>query len=114
MVVYLTTQQVRRIHHKLIEAIEGERDTCLHPGIQHKLPSSYLDRPRTQIYGYTPYPNIFLKAASLVECIISTHALIKGTKRTGFLACDLFLEQKWLLYRSQSTDKEFRVSYCGN
>ena len=72
MVVYLTAQQVRRIHHKVIEAIEGERDTCLHPGIQHKLPSSCLDRPRTQIYGYTPYRTIFLKAASLIECIIST------------------------------------------
>ena len=112
MVADLTAQQVRRIHHKVIEAIEGERDTCLHPGIQHKLPSSCLDRPRTQIYGYTPYPNIFLKAASLIECIISTHALIKGTKRTGFPSVRSLPNTRWLLLRSQSTDKEFRVSYC--
>ena len=84
MVVYLTAPQIRSIHHKMIEAIEGESDTCLHPGIRDNLLSSCLDRPRTRIYGYTPYPNIFLKAARLIECIISTNALIKGHKKNRF------------------------------
>jgi prophage maintenance system killer protein len=43
--------------------------------------------------GYMPYPDIFLKAASRIECIISTNAFIDGSKKTGFLACELFLEQ---------------------
>jgi death-on-curing protein len=93
MVEYLTMQQIRSIHHKMIEAIEGEHDTCLHPGIRDNLVSSCLDRPQTEVYGYAAYQDIFLKAASLIECIISTNALIRGSKRTGFLACDLFLEQ---------------------
>ncbi len=114
MVVYLTVQQVRSIHHKMIEAIEGERDTCLHPGIRDNLLSSYLDRPRTQIHGYTPYPNIFLKAASMIECIISTNALIKGTKRTGFLGCDLFLEQNGYYVDPKAPIKSFVLAIARN
>jgi death-on-curing protein len=92
LVVYLTLEQVRSIHHAIIRAIEGERDSCLHPGIYESLLVGCLDRPQTNIRGYTPYPDIFLKAASLIECIISTNAFIDGSKRTGFLACELFLE----------------------
>lgn len=114
MVVYLTVQQIRSIHHEMIEAIEGERDTCLHPGIRDNLISSCLDRPRTQIHGYTPYPSIFLKAASLIECIISTHALIKGTKRTGFLACDLFLEQNGYYIDPKAPIKSFVLAIARN
>ena len=53
MVVYLTAQQIRRVHHKMIEAIEDEH-SCLYPGIRDNLLTSRLDRPRTEIYGYTP------------------------------------------------------------
>jgi len=114
MVVYLTAQQIRRVHHKMIEAIEDERHTCLHPGIRDNLLTSCLDRPRTEIYGYTPYPNIFLKAASLIECIIRTNALIKGTKRTGFLACDLFLEQNGYFIDPNASIKSFVLAIARN
>ncbi len=76
----------------MIRTIDGERDSCLHPGICENLLAGCLDRPQTNIRGYTPYPDIFLKAASLIECIISTNAFIDGSKRTGFLTCELFLE----------------------
>lgn len=76
----------------MIRAIDGERDSCLHPGINESLLVGCLGRPQTNIHGYTPYPDLFLKAASLIECIISTNAFIDGSKRTGFLACELFLE----------------------
>ncbi|MDD1726198.1 MAG: hypothetical protein LUQ34_04915 [Euryarchaeota archaeon] len=57
----------------MIQAIDGECNGCLHSGICENLLAGRVDRPQTNIYGYTPYPDIFLKAASLVECIISTN-----------------------------------------
>jgi death-on-curing protein len=74
----------------MIRAIDGEHDSCLHPGICENLLAGCLDRPQTNIRGYAPYPDIFIKAASLIECIISTNAFIDDTKRIGFLACESY------------------------
>ncbi|HYA32982.1 MAG TPA: hypothetical protein VEG65_03155 [Candidatus Bathyarchaeia archaeon] len=55
---------------------------------------AYFQALRSPAYGRcgcAPYRELFSKAAALIECIINTNALINGTKRTGFLACDLFL-----------------------
>ncbi|MGZ5563117.1 MAG: Fic family protein [Halobacteriota archaeon] len=73
--------------------MDGERDSCLNPGIYENLLAGCLDGPLKIILGYAPYPDIFLKAASRIECIISTNAFTDGSKRTGFLALELFLEQ---------------------
>jgi death on curing protein len=114
MVVYLTLEQVRRIHHAMIQAIEGEYDACLHPGIYENLLAGCLDRPQTTIHNYTPYPDIFLKAASLLECIISTNSFIDGSKRTGFLACDLFLEQNGYYIDPKARIKRFLLAIARN
>jgi len=89
---YLSFTQVVKIHHRMIEEIEAERQWCLHPGIYENLLSGCLDRPQVVIGGYEPYPDVFSKAAALLECIVSLNVFIDGSKRTGFLACELFLE----------------------
>ncbi len=114
MVVYLTLEQVRSIHRAMIQAIECEHDRCLHPGICENLLAGCLDRPQTTIHSYTPYPDIFLKAASLIECIISTNAFIDGSKRTGFLACDLFLEQNGYYIDPKARIKWFLLAIARN
>ena len=114
MVAYLTLQQVRSIHHKVFEAIEGESDACLHPGARDSLLSSCLDRPRTDVYGCAPYRDLFSKAAALIECIISTNALINGTKSTGFLACDLFLELNGYYIDPEAPIKTFLMAIACN
>jgi death-on-curing protein len=98
----------------MIQAIKGERDTCLHPGICENLLAGCLGRPQTIIHSYTPYPDIFLKAASLIECIISTNAVSDGAKKTGFLTCDLFLEQNGYYIDPKARIKRFLLAIAQN
>jgi death-on-curing protein len=98
----------------MIRAIEGEPDSCLHPGICENLLAGCLDRPQTTFHGFTPYMDIFLKAASLIECIISMNVFIDGSKRTGFLACDLFLEQNGYYIDPKAPIKEFLLVIARN
>ena len=92
MITYLNFAQVVKVHHRMMQEIEGERQWCLHPGIYENLLTCCVEKPQIIIGGWEPYPDIFSKAAALLECIISSNAFIDGSKRTGFLACELFLE----------------------
>ncbi len=76
----------------MMQEIEAERQWCLHPGIYENLLLGCLERPQVVIGGYEPYPDVFSKAAALLECIISSNTFIDGSKRTGFESCELFLE----------------------
>ncbi len=49
-------------------------------------------RPRTTAFGTDAYPDIWTKAASLLQSIVGNHALIDGNKRLGWLATAVFLE----------------------
>ncbi len=90
---YVTSDEARRAYHLMMATIEGERCSCLHPGIYENMLSSCLERPQVHFRSYIPYGDIFSKAAALLECIISSNAFIDGSKRMGFLLCDLFLER---------------------
>jgi len=49
-------------------------------------------RPQTTVYGEHAYPDIWKKAAALLQSIVKNHALIDGNKRLGWLATAVFLE----------------------
>ncbi len=49
-------------------------------------------RPRTTAFGVDAYPDIWTKAASLLQSIVGNHALVDGNKRLGWLATAVFLE----------------------
>jgi len=53
---------------------------------------SAVARPRTTAFGVDAYPDIWTKAASLLQSIVGNHALIDGNKRLGWLATAVFLE----------------------
>lgn len=52
---------------------------------------SALHRPAASAFGEDAYPDLFVKAAALTDSLIRNHGLIDGNKRTGWLACWLFL-----------------------
>lgn len=54
--------------------------------------SSAAARPGTTAFGVDAYPDIWTKAASLLQSIVGNHALIDGNKRLGWLATAVFLE----------------------
>ncbi|TML37099.1 MAG: type II toxin-antitoxin system death-on-curing family toxin [Actinobacteria bacterium] len=49
-------------------------------------------RPQTTAYGEDAYPDIWAKAAALLQSIVKNHALVDGNKRLGWLATAAFLE----------------------
>jgi death-on-curing protein len=53
---------------------------------------SAVARPQTSIGGSDAYPDVWTKAAALLQSIVSNHALIDGNKRLGWLATAVFLE----------------------
>jgi death-on-curing protein len=53
---------------------------------------SAVARPQTSVGGVDAYPDVWSKAAALLQSIVGNHALVDGNKRLGWLATAVFLE----------------------
>jgi death-on-curing protein len=49
-------------------------------------------RPQATVFGEDAYPDVWTKAAALLESVVNNHALVDGNKRLGWLATAVFLE----------------------
>ena len=49
-------------------------------------------RPQTTLFGEDAYPDLWRKAAALLQSIVKNHALVDGNERLGWLATATFLE----------------------
>lgn len=49
-------------------------------------------RPQATVFGEDAYPDVWTKAAALLQSIVKNHALVDGNKRLGWLATATFLE----------------------
>ena len=49
-------------------------------------------RPQTTVFVDDAYPDIWTKAAALLQSVLKNHALVDGNKRLGWLATATFLE----------------------
>ncbi|MCM2575797.1 type II toxin-antitoxin system death-on-curing family toxin [Streptomyces meridianus] len=52
---------------------------------------SALARPRATVFGQEAYPDVWQKAAALMESLARNHALVDGNKRIAWLATWVFL-----------------------
>jgi death on curing protein len=48
-------------------------------------------RPRATVFGVDAYPDLYTKAAALLQSIARNHALVDGNKRTAWAAAWTFL-----------------------
>lgn len=48
-------------------------------------------RPQATVYGLDAYPDLFTKAAALLQSLVRNHALVDGNKRTAWAAAWTFL-----------------------
>ncbi len=53
---------------------------------------SAVARPRTSAFGEDAYPDVWTKAAALLQSVVNNHALVDGNKRLGWFATAVFLE----------------------
>jgi death on curing protein len=49
-------------------------------------------RAQAAAFGEDAYPDVWTKAAALLESVVNNHALVDGNKRLGWLATAVFLE----------------------
>ena len=49
-------------------------------------------RPRTTAFGEDAYPDLWTKAAALLQSIVTDQALVNGNKPLGWLATAVFME----------------------
>lgn len=84
---YLTAEQVLFIHARLISETGGAH------GVRDlDLLLSAVARPQATFDGLDLYPDLFLKAAALLESLIGNHPFVDGNKRTAITSTGLFLK----------------------
>jgi len=52
---------------------------------------SALARPQTRVFGDDAYPDLFTKAAALLQSMVANHAFVDGNKRMGWIVAVTFL-----------------------
>lgn len=86
---YLTPEQVLFIHARLIAETGGEH------GIRDLgLLLSAVARPEGTFDGEELYPDLYHKAAALMESLINSHPFVDGNKRSGIASAAMFLRLK--------------------
>lgn len=74
---------------------------------------SAVARPRTTLLGDDAYPDVWSKAASLLQSIVSNHALIDGNPRLGWLCTAVFLELNAVSVAGASNDDVYHLVIDG-
>ena len=83
---YLTPEQVLFIHSRLVGETGGSH------GVRDLgLLESAVARPKATFDGKELYPDLFTKAAALMNSLINNHPFVDGNKRTGVTAAGLLL-----------------------
>jgi death on curing protein len=96
---YLTAEQGLFIHARLIAETSGE-----HGMLDLGLLQLAVARPQAFFDGQDLYPDLFSKAAALLESLIGNHAFVDGNKRTAITTAGLFLRLNG--YRLTTSNQE--------
>lgn len=86
MIHYLTPEQVLFLHSRLIVETGG-----MHGVRDLSMLLSALGRPSATFDGNDLYPDVFTKAAALMDSLVRNHPFIDGNKRTAITSAGLFL-----------------------
>ena len=101
MTVYLTAEQVLFVHYRLLSETGGE-----HSVRDIGLLESAVARPQATFDRQELYPDIFEKAAALMESLVNNHPFVDGNKRTGIACAVLFLQQNGISFSAKNTELE--------
>jgi len=85
---YLTPAEILYLHHRFIESTGGSH------GIRDMgMLLSAVERPKAGFGGTEVYPDLFTKAAALLESLCRNHPFLDGNKRLTYAAAGLFLAE---------------------
>lgn len=98
---YLTPEQVLFIYSRLIDKTGGSH------GIRDLgLLQSAIARPKAIFEGKDLYPDVFHKAAVLMESLVKNHPFIDGNKRTAITSAGIFLRRNGCILKAPQTELE--------
>jgi death-on-curing protein len=99
--IYLTAEQVLFIHSRLVAETGGSH------GVRDLgLLESAVARPQETFDDNELYPDLFTKAAALMDSLVNNHPFVDGNKRTGISAAGLFLRLNGWKLSASSVDVE--------
>jgi death on curing protein len=99
--VYLTAEQVLFVHYRLLSETGGEQ------GVRDLgLLESAVARPQATFDRQELYPDIFEKAAALMESLINNHPFVDGNKRTGIACAVLLQRQNGISFSAKNAELE--------
>jgi death on curing protein len=104
--IYLSAEQVLFLHARLIVETGGSH------GVRdiHLLLSA-VGRPQASFENQDLYPDLFTKAAALMDSLVRNHPFVDGNKRTGIAAAALFLRKNgYRLVATQTDLQRFTLS----
>lgn len=84
--IYLTAERILFLHSRLISETRGS-----HGVHDIGLLLAAVARPQATFEKQDLYPNLFSKAAALMESFVKNHPFVDGNKRTGIGAAAMFL-----------------------
>ena len=96
---YLSPEQVLFVHSRLIDTTGGS-----HGILDIGLLQSAVSRPKATFEGKDLYPDVFRKAADLMESLARNHPFVDGNKRTAITSAAVFLGMNG--HRLDTTQKE--------
>ncbi|MCX6050454.1 MAG: type II toxin-antitoxin system death-on-curing family toxin [Chloroflexi bacterium] len=102
---YLSSAQVLFIHMRLIAETGGSA------GIRDfGLLAAAVARPQATFDSRDLYPELFAKAAALMDSLVRNHPFVDGNKRVGITSAGLFLRLNgWHLTANQSELEHFTL-----
>ncbi|PYQ54114.1 MAG: type II toxin-antitoxin system death-on-curing family toxin [Acidobacteria bacterium] len=86
MTVYLSVEQLLRLHERQLRAFGGAPGMRDSGGLE-----AAMARPQTTFGGEDLYPDVEAKAAALMHSVVMNHPFVDGNKRLGAMAAELFL-----------------------
>ncbi len=104
---YLRAEQVLFIHARIIAETGGE-----HWVIDLGLLKSAVGRPQGIFDGIELYPDLFFKAAALLQSLVGNHAFLDGNKRTAITSVGLYLSSNGYELTASNRELESFVLRC--
>ncbi|PKL78643.1 MAG: hypothetical protein CVV27_03010 [Candidatus Melainabacteria bacterium HGW-Melainabacteria-1] len=104
-VVYLTRADLIGINQRLCQHTRQPFGLCDAAALDQA-----VQRPGLWLDGYEPFPEIWEKAAVLLDSLAKGSAFLRANRLTGFLAADQMLRQNGYRLQSQAEDAELITS----
>lgn len=98
---YLSAEQVLFVHARVISETGGSH------GVRDlAMLESELGRPRATFEGLELYPDVFSKAAALMDALINNRPFVDGNERAGVVCAGLFLQLNGLELKADNAEVE--------